>query len=1082
MAATVAFWCTQCGYRQDVPERLVDRKVKCPKCETRQILRSKGPNQVLKKGEKGDTSVVTRRSTGTAAHTAGGQPTLPGTRTIKTTSSLNHSFTTPPTVVEPADKDVNSFDELDFEATEDELSAGATPAAAQEDSLESVFGPSSVSGIMPKKPVGPSTQTVHTTQISQLSLLGGTLGGGNSLGTIRPTTDTYAKKVTIAAGYQLGTILGRGGMGAVHASRQLALERTVAIKTMLAKGDGAAASRFRAEAMVMALLEHPNIMPVHDLISAENGELQLVMKKVEGVTWRELNYPSTPAQIRRAMAMKLDDHVEILLKVCDAVAFAHAKGIIHLDLKPANIMVGAFGEVLVLDWGCAMAFTDIGNDAVPKVMNFRGLSGTPAYMAPEMAGQTGNLGPHTDIYLLGAILFELVAGHPPHKADSLQSSIAHAAANDITPPQLERGGKKIPSELVELAMRTMSRDIAQRPSTVADLAQQLRDFRRHEEAITGVDTARTRLAAATSQPDKADDLYRQALAACEQAVAQWPEYGVGRDLLGQILLGYAQYLHGTGAFRLAQGKAEAAIEFGGRHDDATLVKAARDVHATAVSDERFQQARTRNMRVLLAGLVVLMAVGIIGLGYGMSQASTQDTRIHSESQRYDDLLESLDKERKERLGEQGLYAPVLLETATRAVEQRNFKKGLDALDAAARLAPKLDQALLLKAEILAGQQQYATALPVLDQYLARHGDDNLAKHLHDLVTSLKAAPTPQLESELGDLFISQNLFTLAEGRKLTPETQLRFYTRALEKVWPGAAANLRMTDGRLDFVREPGKDGPSNAQGVNDLTPLRGLPFRELWLQDTRITSIAALKDMPLKVLILARAPVRDLGPLAGGELEVLDISESNVVDLRPLQGLQLRSLAASGTGAIDLLPLSDMPLRDLDLARTKVVEISALARCTRLQRLNLAGTHVSNLSMLSTLPLQSLSLRDTAVSDLSDLRGVPLTAIDLANTAVRTLGPLARAPLEELDVEGCRALATLDGLAGLPLRRLNIVGTRVTDLGALAGAPLERIDLNPAQITANLDVLRKMPTLQQIGPEPLRTPAEFWRKHDAEH
>ncbi len=204
-------------------------------------------------------------------------------------------------------------------------------------------------------------------------------------------------------GYTEGRELGRGGLGLVIEAMQQAFDRPVAIKRLLSSGDRITAMQFYAEAVIAAQLEHPNIVPIHDLLSDSKGTLALVMKRVEGTSWKS---------VLAGEPKPLEYHLEILLKVCEAVEFAHSRGIIHRDLKPENVMLGEFGEVSVMDWGCALAFGEREqHPVVPRAEEAEAIAGTPAYMAPEMVLLTPNrLGPASDVYLLGAILYEIVTG------------------------------------------------------------------------------------------------------------------------------------------------------------------------------------------------------------------------------------------------------------------------------------------------------------------------------------------------------------------------------------------------------------------------------------------------------------------------------------------------------------------------------------------------------------------------------------------------------------------------------------------------------------------------------------------------
>jgi serine/threonine protein kinase len=215
--------------------------------------------------------------------------------------------------------------------------------------------------------------------------------------------------------------IGRGGMGAVFAARDEWLQRDVAIKISNAPVPGSdLETRLQQEARVLARLEHPGIVPVHDLGLLGDGRLFYVMKLVHGDT------------LEQHAARLESEHARVAVfeRVAETVAFAHAAGVVHRDLKPSNVMVGRFGEVLVLDWGVARLMRPSTDLAAPP-STARGAAsplaarealatdpgmrlGTPGFMAPEQAnGDRDAVGPASDIYALGALLFWLWAREPP---------------------------------------------------------------------------------------------------------------------------------------------------------------------------------------------------------------------------------------------------------------------------------------------------------------------------------------------------------------------------------------------------------------------------------------------------------------------------------------------------------------------------------------------------------------------------------------------------------------------------------------------------------------------------------------------
>jgi len=204
--------------------------------------------------------------------------------------------------------------------------------------------------------------------------------------------------------YTIVRELARGGMGVVYEAEDAELRRRVAIKvvaTELALDD--AAERMRREARVIAKLEHPGIVPLHDVGALPDGRIFYAMKLVRGHRLDERPLAQTEA-------------LRLFLRLCEAVAFAHANGVVHCDLKPANVMVGAFGEVLVMDWGVARA---IGEPSPQFAIGTRG------YMAPEQE-RGGAVDARTDVFALGAILRELV----PNAPKPLRAVIRKCEASD----------------------------------------------------------------------------------------------------------------------------------------------------------------------------------------------------------------------------------------------------------------------------------------------------------------------------------------------------------------------------------------------------------------------------------------------------------------------------------------------------------------------------------------------------------------------------------------------------------------------------------------------------------------------------
>jgi len=269
--------------------------------------------------------------------------------------------------------------------------------------------------------------------------------------------------------------LGEGGMGIVHLATQATMGRHVAVKTLR---DGApdldATLRILREAWVTGALEHPNVVPVYDVGVDARGAPVIVMKRIEGRHWGELLAAPDEVRQRFAVTDPLDWHLRTLASVCNAVDFAHSRGILHRDLKPENVMIGAFGEVYVLDWGIAVSLLDDPSGRLPLASQAHGVAGTPCYMAPEMIiGDPAALSPRTDVYLLGAIFYEIFADAPPHDAENLHAIIASIMLSN---PRFPPG---FPAEARRICERAMQRDPANRYASVDELRVAVEEYLRH---------------------------------------------------------------------------------------------------------------------------------------------------------------------------------------------------------------------------------------------------------------------------------------------------------------------------------------------------------------------------------------------------------------------------------------------------------------------------------------------------------------------------------------------------------------------------------------------------------------------------
>jgi eukaryotic-like serine/threonine-protein kinase len=293
-------------------------------------------------------------------------------------------------------------------------------------------------------------------------------------GAPRPTTDIGELAADDPDRYHQVNEHARGGLGRVVRALDRRLGRTVAVKELL-RHDASNEARFLREAMITARLEHPGIVPVHEAGRWPNGDPYYVMKLVEGRTLKELI--TEAAALRERLALL--PHV---IAVADAVGYAHSQGVIHRDLKPSNVIIGEFGETIVVDWGlardrrrdvpepCEEPLTASGSGA--STMSGK-VVGTPAYMSPEQARGT-LVDERADVYALGAVLYELLAGSPPHADTTPQAVLDRVIAGPPRP--LPMVAPNVPGELATIVRKAMARDPDARYPNAVALAEDLRRF------------------------------------------------------------------------------------------------------------------------------------------------------------------------------------------------------------------------------------------------------------------------------------------------------------------------------------------------------------------------------------------------------------------------------------------------------------------------------------------------------------------------------------------------------------------------------------------------------------------------------
>jgi hypothetical protein len=404
-------------------------------------------------------------------------------------------------------------------------------------------------------------------------------------------------------------VLGKGGMGLVYLATQNSVKRSVALKVIRKdKQNDTFIKQFFYEAEITAGLEHPNITPVYELGRTKEGVCFYSMKYIQGNPWE-----------KKIRDNSIDENLEIFDKLCDAIAFAHSKGILHMDIKPDNVQLGEFGEVYAVDWGVA--------SDLKRPESIR-CAGTWQWISPEVArGDKSKIGKGSDIYLLGGILFQIVTGHHPRLPKDSNEKMGHAAlakaaqSNVIQPTDCK-------DPMVAVALRALETDPKDRYAKVDDLQSAIHAIQKERANIkSSQELTKKAIVLGTEAIEQGDyDRFNRSLFGLKDAIELWDENPDATTELNKVRLAYGQCAFDKGDYDLAL----QTLDRSEVQEDELYQKAELAQTAVKLRAQRFRLLRNAFIVSLLIGSGI---VGLLGWKAEVERGKAEYERGIAEDER-----------------------------------------------------------------------------------------------------------------------------------------------------------------------------------------------------------------------------------------------------------------------------------------------------------------------------------------------------------------------------------------------------------------------------------------------------------------
>ena len=863
--------------------------------------------------------------------------------------------------------------------------------------------------------------------------------------------------------FELRGELGRGGGGAVFSVYDSLIDREVALKMIM--GDDEAEQqrliqRFVREARVTASLEHPYILPVYELNRDAQDRAFFTMRKAPGLSLDNLIANAEQGQVDEQVA-SYENRVEIMLRVCEALAFAHSQSVIHQDIKPGNIMLGNYGEVLLVDWGAALNKED---------ERWHGrLMGTPAYMSPEQSRREG-ADERSDIYCLGATFYHLLSFRMPTTAESTEEFWERKKAGilDQLPLQIESA---IPRFLLDIARKAMATEAADRYQNASEFRDDLLAWRRHRESLAICDEADMeyiRLRGGANYKGFEDLRSRY-----QASLQLWDGNEQARESLHELEIAYVTFAIEHGDLELAMSLMPA---------DAPQ-RLQQQLH-TLKHDRQHQQKRGKRLRHLAAIFLITVLSFALWLvnDYSKQFGDWQTVFEHDFSTK----ARPIDFDWAHGDYTKTVLAPKHSESGVSLVSQNmcwlkelrlrgnvrisvtvEWNEAVDAIELflqTKRADPPISW------QVPSGFSCQFGAHRNTFSYISKNYQAGEPTTISSIDTQFEVGKpytfTLEREDDVLRMYVNQDIILedhfvlpvvgpnhshigLRSWGSCTLKHMLVERLSLPQKSSPLIAADALLAAGNI-------QEALAHYQALVDDYPQTPIAERALarscvlaMNHDSMLTALHALEQLrqqfPDSKYIADCMEEEAVYRWGHGERDhAIDIAE------------QLLKRKASSKVVLRLL--DNRPERLPSDQRDRLLAL--LSYAPHIIQLNLRNLKLDNIAFLKGKKIFSLFLTNNRISDLSPLEGAPLYNLDARSNNIADLSPIAGSRCRRLILNGNK-ISNLQALKTLPLQVLNLESNQVTDITPLAGKSLEQLVLTSNPI-ADLKPLAAV-TVEQL-------------------